>query len=137
MLLKIRKFTLFCVVAAIAWFFVKDPLQEVLFIGGPHTIIFMPFVSFGLPNFVFFLCAGIALGAIMEEGLAKWAGMAIGVFCLGQVGYSIVFTHSITYNRMGFLIMTAPFVGIILGILLGVGVAWSWRRGLREPRPAL
>ena len=124
-----RNFIVFSVVVAVVWFFSRDILQQLLSFQGSSATIFMPFIGFGLPNFVFFFCVGIVLGFITKENVAKRVGISVCIFCLIQVVFMIGFTRSIAYSWIGILILTAPFIGIVSGLVMGVGAIWIWRRG--------
>lgn len=127
-----RHFVFYCLAVTAIWFFSHDILHQLLFFQGSYTIALMPFITFGLPNFIFFLCAAVVLALIMKRDFLKWGAMFTSLFLLVQAIYTVALAESVVSSWIGILFLSAPFVGIIFGVAIGmVSVYLAALRGAR------
>ncbi len=126
------RFNLYLLGSLFLWFLLRDVLHDALFFEGEHARVFFLYINFALPNFLFFLFAGAGLRLVIAEKMWKWICIYMVVACAIQVVVRLVFSSSITYDWSGQMLLTMPYIGIVLGTLLGVlgaiGVLTSRRR---------
>ena len=133
-----RNFASFIIAVTIVWFLLRDTLQQLLSFQGSFSSPLLPFVGFGLPSFIFFFFAGFALRLIAKENLMKGISLSILIFCLIQIGITVMFTRSIIFSLIGLFIMAAPLIGIALGLTIGANAfrMFRWRPQPAQPSEA-
>lgn len=113
--------------------------------GGPLLALFenevvsktwvLPYLNMAAPDLVFFSAVGVLFPLafkkhrLIPSAIVAGVGLLIGQFVLIQLHSSVV-----VYDSIGYLVLTAPFLGTVFGFAIGVLVsALVWRMLRRAP----
>jgi hypothetical protein len=82
---------------------------------------FLPYLHMGATEIIFYGLAGIAIPVLIREGslFKAWLISAVILLCL-HVALFVLTSSFAADDWRGYLVLSAPFFGVVLGLALGV-----------------